>query len=403
MEEKKEDRTNVSESITSNSIRHSSFYPMNPATHPLRVLHICQRDDLATGGAARVAVEYVKRLPDYHIDARCLFLYGPPGHFQTELGDRADYLNITDSRDVLHFGRLRQAIRQFQPHILHHHDGLLWSHALTFFHPNQIKMAHAHLGADPTASPLSRSRFASWCQRQSTDLLICITEDTRRSQIHQGGYRPEHTQVLYNGVDETRFYPPSPQERAIARRQFGLPEQASVVGSVGRLHCEMKGTDDFLRVMQLLPPNFWALVVGMGPDYHALKHLAASLEIDHRVIFTGILDTPTVAYHALDLFCLTSHVEPFGLVVAEAMACRIPVLGFACPGGVQEILHASTGWVIADRNRQAMADTILHLTAHPDLHHPYQVEAEAILQHNHSWSKNTATLANWYQMLQITH
>ncbi|WP_208344638.1 hypothetical protein, partial [Aetokthonos hydrillicola] len=112
----------------------------------LRVLHICQRDDIATGGSVRVAAEYVKRLPNHEVDAHCLFLYGSPGYFQSELDKRAHYLNIKNSRDILKFGRLSKFLQQFQPQIIHHHDGLLWSHLLTFFHPGKIKIAHAHLG-----------------------------------------------------------------------------------------------------------------------------------------------------------------------------------------------------------------------------------------------------------------
>ncbi len=363
-----------------------------------KCLHICQRDDPATGGAVRVAVEYVKRLPKYEVDAHCLFLYGSPGYFQSELGAHAHYLDIQNSREFLKFGRLINFIREFKPQIIHHHDSLLWSNLLSFFHPGVIKVAHAHFAPGDEAL-LSRGALAALLQRQSTDFLICITENTRKSQIEQGRYLPSCTHVLYNGVDRDRFYPPTAALRAIARSQFGLPSDAFVIGFVGRLHCLMKGTDDFLRVIALLPPHFWALVVGSGPDADYLKQLAQTLGIAERVVFSGIVDKPTVAYHSMDVFCLTSHWEPFGLVVAEAIACRVPVVGFACTGGVNELLTSETACVLPDRDLQAMAQAVIEAVEYPERWNQRHSNAESLLKQNHDWEQNTSNLADLYEKL----
>ncbi|MEP0911406.1 glycosyltransferase [Leptolyngbya sp. GB1-A1] len=367
----------------------------------LKVLHICQRDDLATGGAARVAVEYVKRLPNCGIDAHCLFLYGTPGVFARELSERAHFLGLSSSREVHKFGRLLSFIHQFQPDILHHHDGLFWSHLLTATFRGLPKVTHAHLGASGNSLLFSRGGLAGWIQQQSTDLLVCITEDTRKNQIKQGGYKPEKTHVLYNGVDGDRFYPATPKERLYARQQFGLPSDAFVIGFVGRLHCAMKGTDDFLKIISLLPSGFWGLVVGDGPDAQFLKQLAGSLGIEHRTIFTGVLEQTTSAYHAMDVFCLTSHQEPFGLVVAEAMACQVPVAGFACEGGVNEILNPDTGKVLVKRDLEVMA-RMLDEAVHSPEHQQLQLsKALALLERNHQWMSNTEKLAKLYQSLNV--
>ncbi|MBD2772384.1 glycosyltransferase [Iningainema tapete] len=364
----------------------------------LRVLHICQRDDLATGGAARVAVEYVKRLPNYEVDARCLFLYGSPGYFQSELGVSAHYLGIKNSQDFGKFGRLTKFIKQFQPDIIHHHDGLLWSHLLTFFHPGIFKVTHAHLGANSNSfSP--RNIVAAWLQRQSTNLLICITEDTRNSQIEQGGYKQNRTYVLYNGVERSRFKPPTPTQIAFARKNFQLTEHARVVGFVGRLHCEMKGTDDFLRMIALLPSNYVGLVVGSGPDADQLKQLAQTLKISQRVVFTGIIENTAVAYHAMNVFCLTSHWEPFGLVVAEAMACGLPIVSLSCTGGVNELLTKETGFLLPDRDLEKMAQAAIEAVEHPEVGRERSINSRLRLQQYHDWDNNTSKLANLYKNL----
>lgn len=362
----------------------------------LKCLHLCQRDDPACGGAVRVAVEYVKRLSSFDIDAHCLFLYGPPSYFQSELGDRSHYLGIQNSHDFLKFQRLSKFLQQFKPDIIHHHDGLLWSHLLTFFHPGIFKVTHAHLGVN-SKSLFSRGEIAAWLQRQSTNLLICITECTRKNQIEQGGYLPHRTYVLYNGVDRNRFHPPTLTQQASTRKQFEISQRVFVVGFVGRLHCGMKGTDDFLRMIALLPTNYVALVVGSGPDADELKQLAKTLKISERVVFTGILEKTAIAYHAMDVFCLTSHWEPFGLVVAEAMACGLPIVGLSCTGGVNELLTKETGFLIPNRDLEKMAQAVVEVVEHPKVWHQRSIYAKLQLQQNHDWENNTSKLANLYK------
>lgn len=364
----------------------------------LKVLHICQRDDPTTGGAVRVAVEYVKRLLAYDIDAHCLFVYGAPGYFCTELGDRAHYLGLTSSRDVSKFFRLPQFIRKFHPDIIHHHDGLLWVQILTFCHPGIAKVVHGHITAKPQ-SLFSKGFLAAWLQRQSTDFLVAITQDTRQSYIQHQHYLPENVVVIYNGVDQARFRPPTTDEQLAARLCLGLPPNAPVVGFVGRLHCAMKGTDDFLRVVAFLPPTVWGVVVGDGPDADMLKALAKDLGIDNRVVFTGLLDNPAFAYQAMTVFCLTSNNEPFGLVVAEAMSSNLPVIGFDCDGGAKELLTMETGWVITNRDIKVMAAVVNNLINSSQVLEQRKTVARQQINLRHSWEINTAQLADQYQCL----
>ena len=69
-----------------------------------------------------------------------------------------------------------------------------------------------------------------------------------------------------------------------------------------------------------------------GPDEGGLRPVletqAQRLRIDGRVHWTGMLegDLKWGAFHAADAFVLPSHQENFGVAVAEALACGLPVL-----------------------------------------------------------------------------
>ena len=342
----------------------------------------------------RVAVEYVRRLPRFGVDAHCLFLYGGTGPFKELLSERAHYLSIENSRDIFKLRRLPRFLRDFGAQVIHHHDGLLWSNSMTYRHPGSLKFTHAHMSR--MAWPFwSRGNLVQTVQLRSTEHLICITEDTRNSFV-EGGHRG-NTYTVHNGVDLDRFRPATPVERAEARSQLGLPADAPVVGFVGRLHCAVKGVDDFLKMFALLPESFHALVAGSGEDEVSVKRLAVELGISGRVVFTGTLSDAGVAFHSLDAFCFTSHYENFGLSVAEAMACRVPVVGFACVGGVRELLTNETGVLLPERDLGGMAGAVIEAVRRAEPWGERMENAVELLRQRYDWDVSAARLAEIYR------
>lgn len=367
----------------------------------VKVLNICQRDDPSTGGAVRVAVEYVKRLEHYGIDAHCLFLYGPPGYFQHQLKGRAHYLNIQDSKEVWKFPRFLKFVKHFKPQVVHHHDGLLWTQVFTLIHPSYKKVVHAHLGTVNQTSRL-KGAASAWIQKISIDSLVCITEAIRADYSGQLGYSDDNTITIYNGVDRKAFYPPTEVEKIQSKKKFGWDFSNPVIGYVGRLECKMKGVDDFIRTLKKLPARYKGLVVGDGPDRLYLEKLAQKLGLEKRILFTGLLEQPYTAYAAMDVFCMTSHHEPFGLVVAEAMACQIPVVGFPCRGGVNEILNENTGYVLPVREPGLMAKKIFNVLE-PEVPNLDKTKDGQKLLKMFCWDNSAAKLSDLYKNLLVVY
>lgn len=361
-------------------------------------IHICQRDDPSTGGAVRVAVEYVKRLSQFGIDARLLFLYGDRGFFDDKLGDRCDYLGLKDSKDILRMPRLVQYLRQQRPEIVHHHDDMLWPQLLTLNHPSYKKIVHAHGGGSAKPQPFKvAALYAS--QRNSVDAVVCITAEARASQQINVGFAPDILHVIRNGVDLTHYTPPTATQKHRARQILGLPQDVPVVGFVGRLHNAMKGADDFLNVLAALPSGYWGVVAGMGPDLENLKQQSQLLNISDRIVFTGLLNDPAIAYQAMDVFCMTSRHEPFGLTIIEAMACDVPAIGFRCPGGSGEILTDTTGVTIENRDVGQMATAVQSAYQRLPPWRDRIATAHHLLSTNYSWDISAARLADLYYTL----
>lgn len=122
-------------------------------------------------------------------------------------------------------------------------------------------------------------------------------------------------------------------------RQLGLPEDAWVVGGVGKL-TRGKRFDVLVHAISRLPDDHWLLLVGGGPQEQALRRTAHKAGVSDRVVFTGERpyvsdgspgpDLPSLT-SAMDLFASPSTEEAFGLAAVEALASGLPVLYASCP------------------------------------------------------------------------
>jgi glycosyltransferase involved in cell wall biosynthesis len=178
--------------------------------------------------------------------------------------------------------------------------------------------------------------------------------------------------TVFNGIDVQRFDPD--QDGGPFRQQFNIPQDALVVGAVGRLR-PWKGQDVFLRAMAPVVsqvPGVYLVVVGgnnfsVQDDYpQRLGQLAADLGLAEKVIFTGHMEDVRPALAAMDLFVTAGDPEPFGLVNVEAMAMGVPVVGFA-HGALPEILAGGdTGQLVTPGDGAALGRAAAALLRDPE-------------------------------------
>jgi glycosyltransferase involved in cell wall biosynthesis len=174
----------------------------------------------------------------------------------------------------------------------------------------------------------------------------------------------------------------APDGDAVAQRGVFLaafPElrDKRVVLFLSRIHPK-KGCDLLIRAFAEFgqrDPDLRLVIAGPGDDATktTLEALAASVGVAHRITWTGMLsgDLKWGAFHAADVFALTSHSENFGVVVPEALACGLPVLitdkvniwrdidrwgaGFVEPDTAEGAVALLRRWLaLTARERQAM-------------------------------------------------
>jgi glycosyltransferase involved in cell wall biosynthesis len=324
----------------------------------MKVLHVCQWDNPASGGAAKVAYHLVLELRKQGVDAYLLFVYGNKGWFGEQLGTYANHLGLEGSKDVWRYGwRLSQYLLKLKPDIIHHHEGLIWTYLFSTFLTKK-RFVHGHLPG--RIKPLNwRIKLAQNIQFFYSKQLICISQHTKQSWIDVG-YPKKYIYVLPNGIDIKQYNPASREEKVKLKKQFQIPENKKVIGYVGRLHCIVKGTDDFLKTIAALPEDYYGLIAGDGQDEIALKKLTIDLGIQNRIKFLGSIPDSSQVFKILDAFLITSHRETFGLVLLEALACKVPVFVFKVDGGINEIISKLKIYTLDSRSHKAMKNLIIN-------------------------------------------
>lgn len=178
---------------------------------------------------------------------------------------------------------------------------------------------------------------------KASDLVICVSEDTRNRFLAQAGDSVANRAVVLHNTFEDRFSPVDAAGRRAARARFDLDE-LPVVLTVGRLDTRggYKGHDKVFPVIKNLkdagrPARY--LIAGEGEDRARLEALVDKLKLGDVVRFLGYVpddDMPDL-YRAADVFAMPSSGEGFGIVFIEAMACGTPAIGLNV-GGASEAL-----------------------------------------------------------------
>jgi len=175
-------------------------------------------------------------------------------------------------------------------------------------------------------------------------------------------------QVLYNPINVEKFA----SGRSI-RAELGVPADARVVGTVAQI-CKRKGIDIIIDVaIEILRhrPDVWFLVAGPDgggeEDYsREMRKRVVARGLERQFIFCGSRDDINDFLASLDIFFLPTRSEPFGMVIAEAMAAGIPVVTSRV-GGIPEIITDESVGLLADPENHNFPQLIETLLGDPEL------------------------------------
>lgn len=173
--------------------------------------------------------------------------------------------------------------------------------------------------------------------------------------------------VIHNGVPDPACPPAQVEAREFVRESLGVPRQATVIGSVGRLSPEKRVDLVLITARRLAPdhPDIHVLVVGGGDQRADLTALVRRLGLHRRVTFTGLLRDVTPALTAMDVLIQPSDTEGTPRSVLEAMAHQLPIVATDV-GDVAELLdHGRCGELVPPGDAGLLAEAVERLLADP--------------------------------------
>ncbi|MBN1147481.1 MAG: glycosyltransferase family 4 protein [Anaerolineales bacterium] len=166
------------------------------------------------------------------------------------------------------------------------------------------------------------------------------------------------------------------------KRSLGIPENATLVGTVGRLVIE-KGYEDLLEAAAIVLRSrlqVYFMIVGGGPLEDALKRKAEQLGIASRVIFTGPRSDIEEILSCMDLFVSSSLWEGLPTAVLESMSASVPVVATRIPGAQALIQHGENGLLVPTCNPNELSSAILKLIDSPSMRMDFAERSLKIVQ-----------------------
>lgn len=207
------------------------------------------------------------------------------------------------------FGRLqtKSILKRFRPDII-----LTWMNRATKRAPRGMCPVVARYGG---YYKIDRCR--------DCDRIIANTPDIRRYLI-ENGITDEQVIHVPNFAEFPGVELINKGTRGTVREELGLQESDIVLLAVGRLHIN-KAHDILIRAMSKIP-QAKLLIAGEGSLKNDLVGLAESLNLTRKIKFLGWRNDMTRLFSASDICVFPSRFEPFGNVVVEAWAQRVPII-----------------------------------------------------------------------------
>ena len=298
-------------------------------------------------------------------------------------------------------------LRELQPDVIHS-NGFKMHVLAVWARPRGVPIVwhiHDYVSARPLMARLLR-RYAKSCA------LAVANSKSVAADVQAVCGSALMVRTIYNGIDLQEFSPDGPKSDLDALS--GLPPvngNTVRVGMVATL-ARWKGHETFLRAIAMIPPAIPirayisgdALYQTNGSQHSLaeLRELATELGVAERVGFTGFVKNSAEAMRALDIVVHAStEPEPFGLVIAEGMACGRAVIASAA-GGVRELLTAGANALShqpGDANM--LAECITHLAADSSMRRRLGVAARKTAEQRFDRARLATELIPIYQALAL--
>lgn len=295
-------------------------------------------------------------------------------------------------------------------HVRNYGDAGLWRQLRYLIDSEGVNLVHCHqtsmlgsvvpalIGRRHVALVVSRHILNSHNKRdplhallyRRVDYMLVLSQTMRRNLAATFPIPEKKLRIVNLSIDLDRFNP-NLVDRNEMRTEWGIPENAFVVGLVGRID-PMKGQDLMIKALAQVRktyPEVYGVMVGNetpGLEGRYLQELAESirqLHLEDSILLQGAKKEVPQVMAALDLFVMPSWSEAFGLVAIEAMAMGVPcILGRG--GSAEEMAQASGAELVRPQDAYDLARKIIMLRNSAEVRSEMRKKGKEYVFQNHA-------------------
>ena len=317
----------------------------------IRVLHVAE----AAGGVERYLQTLFKYSDKEQVENILVCSQNYDYKKMKSIADRVIVLKmahqINPSSDIKVEKALRRIIQKTKPDIVYAHSSKAGALARIADLGLKNKVIYnPHGWAFNMQQSAKKKEMYKWVEKISAhfcDKIVCISDAEKESALREKICKPSKLQVIYNGVDLEEIKNTVPK----TRKELHISEDAFVVGMVGRLS-KQKAPDVFVKAAKLIKqkiPNAYFLMVGDGELRDQVEEMIHNFDMDSSFLITGWVNDPTAYMKVMDVGCLLSRWEGFGLVLPEYMTCAVPIVATNVDA-IPNIIKNSKNGLLVDKD-----------------------------------------------------
>ena len=268
-------------------------------------------------------------------------------------------------------------IFRFHPDVIHTQlffgVGLEAIFAARLLHKPVIGTNHTALKEFLKYSPIQKPwftngllKYVNWYYERCE--LVTAPSQSVFDEMVTLGFKNVKSRVISNPIDTNMFRPLGGTPTANAAKKFALKKKFGfndhTIISAGRLSDD-KNPDVLMKALPYIKkkiPDAILAFAGRGAAQDALKKLAEKLGVTDSVKFLGFVDKPTLneIYNASEAFAIASTSDTQSLVMMQAMACGLPIVGVRARA-LPEYINDKNGFVVEPGDEKAIAERLVYL------------------------------------------
>ncbi len=330
--------------------------------------------DLRIGGTPTVVRQLAIRLgadPNFHAHVACLDRWGPVADQLRDRGIPVTALNACSSLDLRIVLRLIHLIRRENIDTVF--SFLIHANAVAALASVFVRDVRFFQSIQTTQPNPRWHWIVQRAVQHAAERIVVPSRSVAEAATQRAAADPSKILVIPNAVEIDDF--------------AGKPRDTSGkrIGFIGRLD-PIKRIEDLVTALSLLPADYTLDIFGEGSQRDQIRSLISRLGLEGRAVLRGEIAGSALALGKIDLLVLPSDAEGFGLVLIEAMAARVPVIGTNVPGIRDVIEDGVSGLLVPPRNPRAMANAIERILNDPLLAEKLIKGGSDRVRKNYDWS-----------------